>query len=140
MISSSNETDEVRGEFSACSLQEMRETVSSLSCLLADDEEPLEVSVCGNGLVEAGEECDCGEEEVRCDDPCCYPAIISQAERSANISATVPMVARLLADGRCHRRQSQPPGPDSSPASSPQPPASSPQPLLSSILSTILVS
>ena len=83
---SSNET-EVRGEFSACSLQEMRETVSSLSCLLADDEEPLEVSVCGNGLVEAGEECDCGEDEVRCDDPCCYPAIITHTERSANSSA-----------------------------------------------------
>ena len=87
MISSSNVTEEVTGEFSNCSLQDMRQTVSSLSCLLPDEEEPLEVSVCGNGLVEPGEECDCGGDQLTCDDPCCYPALISHQERSANSSA-----------------------------------------------------
>ena len=85
--SSSNETEEVKGEDSSCSLEDMRQTVSSLTCLLPDDEEPLEVSLCGNGLVEPGEECDCGGDEVTCDDPCCYPAHISPGERAANRSA-----------------------------------------------------
>lgn len=32
-------------------------------------------SVCGNGLVEAWEECDCGSDETECStDKCCYPA------------------------------------------------------------------
>ena len=87
MSSSSDDTEEVRGQFSNCSLQDMRRTVSSLHCLLSDDEEPLEVSVCGNGVVEPGEQCDCGGEQLSCDDPCCYPALISARERAANRSA-----------------------------------------------------
>ena len=32
-------------------------------------------SVCGNGLVEGWEECDCGEDEAECSmDKCCFPA------------------------------------------------------------------
>ena len=87
MSSSSNETEEVRGELKNCSLQEMRLAVSSLSCLLPDEEEPLEVSVCGNGLVEPGEQCDCGGDQFSCDDPCCYPALLPSQERAANRSA-----------------------------------------------------
>ena len=85
MSSGSNETEEVRA--SNCSMEDLRRRVSSLSCLLSDQEEPLEVSLCGNGLVEPGEECDCGPEEVSCDSPCCYPATISPRERAANRSA-----------------------------------------------------
>ena len=36
----------------------------------------LEISLCGNNIVEPGEECDCGLDESVCNDPCCYPAII----------------------------------------------------------------
>ena len=90
MNSGRNETEEVSGQPgqpSNCSLEDLRRRVSSLSCLLSDQEEPLEVSLCGNGLVEPGEECDCGAEEVSCDSPCCYPATISPGERAANSSA-----------------------------------------------------
>ena len=59
----------------------------ALDCLVEDDEEPLSVSVCGNGVLEAGEDCDCGQTELTCDDPCCYPALISPQERAANTSA-----------------------------------------------------
>ena len=80
-------------EFSNCSLVDMRRrlqeilTDSSLRCLEEDDEEPVSVSVCGNGLLEAGEQCDCGEDQLTCDDPCCYPAHVSPQERAANSSA-----------------------------------------------------
>ena len=50
-------------------------------------ESPMDVSLCGNHIVEPGEECDCGMNATLCDDPCCYPAIISDSERAANISA-----------------------------------------------------
>ena len=56
-----------------------------------DVESPLfqniEISLCGNMVVEAGEECDCGFDIFHCNDPCCYPAQIPAYERSANHSA-----------------------------------------------------
>lgn len=42
---------------------------------------------CGNKIVEAGEECDCGYDDNECNDPCCYPRIISVRDRSENRSA-----------------------------------------------------
>ncbi|KAL1132299.1 hypothetical protein AAG570_010256, partial [Ranatra chinensis] len=48
---------------------------------------------CGNKIVEDGEECDCGYDEVECKDECCYPRIVSEYDRSYNGSAK-----------GCHRR------------------------------------
>jgi len=85
--------DSLVEEFSACSVRTMQEKLNSvledtsLNCLLTDDESPLEVSLCGNGLLEPGEQCDCGDSQETCDDPCCYPAHISDSERRANDSA-----------------------------------------------------
>ena len=43
---------------------------------------------CGDLKVEEPyEECDCGHDYKQCQDPCCYPAIISQPDLLANSSA-----------------------------------------------------
>ena len=52
-----------------------------------DEDSELTIALCGNRVVEEGEECDCGMNHEDCDDPCCYPAIISQTERSRNETA-----------------------------------------------------
>jgi len=93
MSSTTNTSTVTKNLFSNCSVNAIKSKVESvlgedsLNCLLEDDETPLEVSLCGNGLVEPGEECDCGQDQVSCDDPCCYPAHISASERSSNDSA-----------------------------------------------------
>ena len=40
-----------------------------------------EVALCGNSIVEPGEECDCGMGPLDCNDECCYPAHISSSDR-----------------------------------------------------------
>eukprot|EP00094_Tigriopus_californicus_P013408 TCALIF_12969-PA protein Name:"Similar to Adam10 Disintegrin and metalloproteinase domain-containing protein 10 (Mus musculus)" AED:0.65 eAED:0.65 QI:0/0/0/0.5/1/1/2/0/317 len=47
-----------------------------------------QVSLCGNGIVEGSEECDCGLDYSQCADPCCYPANIDPGDRYLNSSAT----------------------------------------------------
>ncbi|XP_073972356.1 zinc-dependent metalloprotease kuz isoform X1 [Rhodnius prolixus] len=42
---------------------------------------------CGNKIVEDGEECDCGYDDVECKDKCCYPRIVSDEDRLRNSSA-----------------------------------------------------
>ena len=86
MSATTNSSDPVTLEFSNCSLTDIRAKLDQvtgepgLDCLREDDLLPLEVSVCGNGVLEPGEQCDCGRDELACDDPCCYPAIISPGE------------------------------------------------------------
>lgn len=54
------------------------EMVSSRCCAcgFAESGQP----ICGNGLVEAGEECDCGYSD-QCKDPCCYSANEAEGKR-----------------------------------------------------------
>lgn len=49
---------------------------------------------CGNKIVEAGEECDCGYDDNECNDKCCYPRVISAKDMAMNTSAQ-----------RCKRRK-----------------------------------
>ncbi|XP_070622662.1 disintegrin and metalloproteinase domain-containing protein 15 isoform X6 [Erythrolamprus reginae] len=62
--------------FSSCSQKRFREILQShqVGCLL-DQPEPARLvnSHCGNGLVESGEQCDCGL-FLECTDPCCNAA------------------------------------------------------------------
>ena len=53
----------------------------------SEESKQLEVSICGNKIVEPGEECDCGSDVYHCNDPCCYPASISLDEKLYNNSA-----------------------------------------------------
>lgn len=39
---------------------------------------------CGNKIVEAGEECDCGYDEKECKDKCCYPRMLSEIDKGNN--------------------------------------------------------
>lgn len=46
-----------------------------------------EGAFCGNKIVEAGEECDCGYEDEECTDRCCYPRVVSELEGIKNVTA-----------------------------------------------------
>ena len=56
-------------EFSPCSIDSIRPVLVARSpmCFLST------TAVCGNGLVEEGEDCDCGD-ALSCQDPCCVPS------------------------------------------------------------------
>jgi len=42
---------------------------------------------CGNKIVEAGEECDCGYDDDECVDKCCYPKQVSDLDKIKNETA-----------------------------------------------------
>ncbi|EFN65682.1 ADAM 10 [Camponotus floridanus] len=42
---------------------------------------------CGNKIVEAGEECDCGYDDNECVDKCCYPRQVSETDKVKNDTA-----------------------------------------------------
>ncbi|XP_006971007.3 disintegrin and metalloproteinase domain-containing protein 26A-like isoform X1 [Peromyscus maniculatus bairdii] len=59
--------------FSNCSYESMYSVITKRSCLynIPDKEVTINLTLCGNSLVEEGEECDCGTSESCQSDPCC---------------------------------------------------------------------
>lgn len=49
---------------------------------------------CGNKIVEAGEECDCGYDSKECKEACCYPRMVDTEDKKLNTTAK-----------GCHRRR-----------------------------------
>ncbi|CAJ1049197.1 disintegrin and metalloproteinase domain-containing protein 10 [Xyrichtys novacula] len=78
MYSSATSGDKPNNDkFSICSIR----NISAVLAIWKDDcfvesREPY----CGNGLLEAGEECDCGYTD-QCNDPCCYSASEAEGKR-----------------------------------------------------------
>ncbi|XP_013165147.1 PREDICTED: disintegrin and metalloproteinase domain-containing protein 10 [Papilio xuthus] len=76
------------GRFSACSIGNISAVLDAVreerkrNCLTAS-----EGAFCGNKIVEAGEECDCGYDENECKDRCCYPRQLSAYDRERNTTA-----------------------------------------------------
>jgi len=63
--------------------------------------EPPEPPVCGNKeLEEPNEECDCGKTKEECDDPCCYPAILTEDDFRLNKTAKA---CRRHTSGLCQK-------------------------------------
>ena len=62
-------------KFSTCSINSIEPVLSqkSSSCFLST------TAVCGNGLVEEGEQCDCGD-IMSCQDPCCQASGTGEGE------------------------------------------------------------
>ncbi|KAI8424135.1 hypothetical protein MSG28_002731 [Choristoneura fumiferana] len=75
-------------QFSACSIGNISQVLDAVrdgrkrNCLSASAG-----AFCGNKIVEAGEQCDCGYDENECKDRCCYPRVISDSERGVNLTA-----------------------------------------------------
>uniref|UniRef100_A0A8D9FBH6 ADAM10 endopeptidase n=1 Tax=Cacopsylla melanoneura TaxID=428564 RepID=A0A8D9FBH6_9HEMI len=82
-------------KFSSCSIANISSVLDAIhhnknkkNCFKAS-----EGAFCGNKIVEAGEECDCGYDGEECNDPCCYPRQMSEMDKMKNGSAR-----------GCHRR------------------------------------
>lgn len=59
-------------EFGQCSRQQACKTIALLgTCLTVSTSNPSSIGVCGNGVVDPGEDCDCGSPEMCKFDPCC---------------------------------------------------------------------
>ncbi|XP_065203715.1 disintegrin and metalloproteinase domain-containing protein 10-like [Planococcus citri] len=75
-------------KFSSCSIGNISSVLDAIeenkkrNCFKAS-----EGAFCGNKIVEEGEECDCGFNENECSDECCYPRVVSDADKNANITA-----------------------------------------------------
>nr|CAI5857708.1 unnamed protein product [Callosobruchus analis] len=64
-------------KFSSCSIGNISNVLDAIegNCFTASAG-----AFCGNKIVEAGEECDCGYDDKECTDQCCYPRIISNRD------------------------------------------------------------
>ncbi|XP_026322466.1 disintegrin and metalloproteinase domain-containing protein 10 [Hyposmocoma kahamanoa] len=75
-------------KFSACSVGNISAVLDAVrdgpkrNCLNASAD-----AFCGNKIVEVGEECDCGYDEIECRDSCCYPRQVSPTDRDMNATA-----------------------------------------------------
>ncbi|XP_052018608.1 disintegrin and metalloproteinase domain-containing protein 26A-like [Apodemus sylvaticus] len=66
-------------KFSNCSYEQMYAVVTTKSCLYNIPEELVtNLTICGNNLVEEGEQCDCGNTESCLKDPCCSQDCVLQ--------------------------------------------------------------
>ncbi|XP_072159998.1 disintegrin and metalloproteinase domain-containing protein 10 [Bemisia tabaci] len=69
-------------KFSSCSIGNISSVLDAIedkkkrNCFKAS-----EGAFCGNKIVEAGEECDCGYDYNECNDRCCYPRILNEHDR-----------------------------------------------------------
>lgn len=59
-------------KFSSCSLKSIEPVLNSKARSVKGCFTEPQQAICGNGVVDPGEECDCGWEED-CKDSCCYP-------------------------------------------------------------------
>lgn len=75
-------------KFSTCSIRNISNVLDAIednkkrNCFTAS-----EGAFCGNKIVEIGEECDCGFNDDECQDKCCYPRLVSDADLSINATA-----------------------------------------------------
>lgn len=67
------DTNFTPSEFSYCSMKDICQRIPYLgTCLQSPGSKPVKIAnICGNGIREFGEECDCGNEEQCAADPCC---------------------------------------------------------------------
>lgn len=75
-------------KFSSCSVGNISNVLDAIedkkkrNCF-----EVSEGAFCGNKIVEAGEECDCGYDDEECTDKCCYPRVVGELESIKNVTA-----------------------------------------------------
>ncbi|KAB7502289.1 Disintegrin and metalloproteinase domain-containing protein 10 [Armadillidium nasatum] len=75
-------------KFSPCSVRNITKVLDAIienrrkNCFKATDG-----AFCGNKIVEQGEECDCGYDDKDCDEICCYPKLISKADKARDPNA-----------------------------------------------------
>ncbi|KAH8027689.1 hypothetical protein HPB51_007239 [Rhipicephalus microplus] len=90
--------------FSPCSVRDMRKVLGAKGTCLAEDG-----ARCGNGIIEPGEECDCGS-EATCDtlDPCCSPAPSGSQLHEALVppQTDLPCTVRRAGGSTCSPRSS----------------------------------
>ncbi|KAG5883381.1 hypothetical protein JTB14_018141 [Gonioctena quinquepunctata] len=77
-------------KFSSCSINNISQVLDAIeeskkrNCFTASAG-----AFCGNKIVEAGEECDCGYDDKECGvDQCCYPRVINDDDKKLNKTAS----------------------------------------------------